>query len=292
MKYNSKKKHSFFEKRSIISTILLILFLIVFLFLDNYPSLQPMRDSWIYILISKAMYSSVILYFAWLSNKKPPLFERSMISAFALLPWIPFLIKSDRIILLLKMAIFLVLLFLYAKHFLTNKKYYIVTNTVTLFLALIFIKAVNDYTYLYDSGGIHFWQISLIVAVVIASIFIVLLLENKIQLEDDRTLEMVMASILVMGMSFVLVAYTISNLNYALDLSKPVYYGTIILEKRIDAGSRGPTDYVFTAIVNGEEKEFIVDQSEYFHKKVGDSFKVLLYSGAFGHEYYIYDYNR
>jgi hypothetical protein len=213
-------------------------------------------------------------------------------SAFALLPWVPLLIKSDRIILLLQMAIFLVLFVLFAKHFLTDKKYSVVTNTVTLFLGMIFILAVKGYTYLHDSGGIHFWQIALIVAVVITLIFTVFLITDKIQLDDDRTSEKVMAPILVLGMSFILVAFTISNLNYALDFSKPVDYATTILEKRIGTGYRRSTDYVFTANVNGEEKEFNVDQSEYFRKEVGDSFTVLLYFGAFGHEYYIYDYNR
>ena len=260
--------------------------------MDKYPSLQPMRDSLIYILISKTVLSCVVLYFAWLSNKKTPLFERIMISTFALLPWLPLLTKSYRIIMLLQMTIFLVLFVLFAKHFFTDKKYSVVTNAVTLFLGVIFIMSVKEYTYLHDSGGIHFWHIALIVSVFITLFFTVLLIKDKIQLEDDRTSEKVAAPILVLGMSFILFAFTISNLNYALDLSKPVDYATTIIEKRIDSESRRSTDYIFTAKVNGEEKEFNVDQSEYFRKQVGDSFTVLLYSGAFGHEYYIYDYKR
>lgn len=262
------------------------------MFLDNYPSLQPMRDCWIYILINKTVISGIVLYFAWLSNKRPLLFERIMLSAFALLLWIPLLIKSDRTILLLQMAIFLVLFVLFVKHFLTDKKYNVVTITVTLFLGLIFIQTVKYYTYLHNSGEIHFWQIAFIAAVIITLTFTVFLIRDKIQLKDDRISEKVAAPILVLGMSFILVAFMISNLNYVLDSSKPVAYAATILEKRIDTGYRKSTDYVFTANVNGEEKEFNVDQSEYFHRKVGDSFMVLLYSGAFGHEYYIYNYSN
>ena len=278
MKY-TKKKPSFFKRRPIISTILVACILFAVMFLDNYPSLQPMRDSWLYILISKTLISGAVLYFAWLSNKKPPVFERMVLSAFAVLPWVPLLIQSYRMILLLQMAIFLVLFVLFVKHFLTDKKYNVVTITVTLFLGLIFIQTVKDYTYLHHSGGIHFWQIALIASVVITFIFTVNLIKGKIQLKDDRISEKIAAPLLVLGMSFIFIAFAISNLNYALDSSSAVDYASIILEKRIDSGYRRSTNYVFTANVDGEEKEFNVDQSEYYHKKVGDSFVVAALLG-------------
>ena len=291
MKY-TKKKPSFFKRRPVISTILIAIILFAVMFLDNYPSLQPMRDSWLFILISKTLISGAVLYFAWLSNKKPPVFERMILSVFALLPWVALLLQSYRMILLLQMAIFLVLFVLFTKHFLTDKKYNVVTITVTLFLGMIYIQSVKDYTYLHHSGGIHFWQISLIAAVIITFAFTVFLIKGKIQLKDDRISEKIAAPILVLGMSFIFIAFTISNLNYALDSSKPVDFASTILEKRIDSGYRRSTNYIFTANVDGEEKEFNVDQSEYYHKKVGDSFVVQLYLGAFGHEYYIYDYSK
>lgn len=291
MKCNSRrKKQSFFEQKPIVSTFMFVLFFIAFMFLDNYPSLQPMRDSWIYIIISKAAISGVILYFTWLRKKRPPIFEKIAVSIFALLPWAPLFIKSGRAILLVQMILFYILLIIFIKHFSTDKKYTTVTNAVTLFIGMIIILSVKDYTYLHNSEGIHFWEIALIIALLVAAVFTILMVNNIIKLEDDRTSERIMAPILVLGMTFILVAFTISNLNYSLDFSKPVDYAATVLEKRIDTGYRSPTDYVFSANVNGEEKEFNVTQSEYFHKNIGDSFSVRLYQGAFGHEYYIYSY--
>lgn len=289
MEENENKEQSF-GNCSVILTVLFIVLYFVFTIMEISPSFAPMRGSLKYILLSKTVLSGVVLYFAWASKIKPPVSERIIISAFALMTWVPLIIKSDRIVLLLQITVFLVLLTHYIVHSMTPQKHSVVTIAVIFVSGISIMWAVVRNRYLNDPLGIHFWQASLAAAVVITLVFIILLIMNKIHLKDQRIPAKILSSIQVLYTSFILIACIINALNYALDFSKPS--DATISKKNIETGYNDSTTYFFTVKINDRYRNYEVYKSEYNEKQVGDIYANEIYSGAFGDEYYFYDYDK
>ncbi len=82
---------------------------------------------------------------------------------------------------------------------------------------------------------------------------------------------------------------SISQMNYAFDLSRPQTVGTVITEKENHrtAGRYGRTRYCLTLNNGGEEIQLEVYWSEYDRVNEGDNYLVHLHEGAFGLPYYI-----
>lgn len=190
--------------------------------------------------------------FTWIWEKQAPLFEKIALSISALTPWSRAIIKSPRTDLLLQMILFYTLLIILIKHFITNKKCTTISTIVTLFLGIrvLFPK----YTYLHNSGDVHFWKIGLTAASFVTITFIVLTIKQKIHLQNNRIPEKICSYLLVFRATFVLAAYTIANLNYALDHSKSIAYPATVLKKEIRSGTRGATSYVLITNINNEKK--------------------------------------
>ena len=284
---NKRKQKSFLSTHPIVLIIAIPMLTFLFMALLVHPNLQPMRDSLLYSIIFKSVISGFVLYFTWFGKKRPIIIEKALLSIVALMPWASLFISSHRLILLIPSVLFVIFILCLLIHFLTDRKYNGITCTVTSLLLLIVIIPVNYYTFLYNSRGIHFWQIGLIMSILITVSFTALLIKGKIKLKDNSTSDKVISSILLFIMSFFCISFMMSNFNYTLDTSKPVEYSTVIISKRVKVKYKKPTRYIIVAKVRNVKKEFYVNQSEYYHKGAGDSFKVLLYSGAFGDEYFI-----
>lgn len=283
------KKQAIFNQQSFIAVALIILCSVIFMFSENSPSLQPPKINWIYI-VTKMPISVVIVYYAWFSQIKPVVFERILVTIVALLPCFSLIIDSCRIILLIQAVLFIILFLVLIKNYLFKKRFSVITIVLTIFLGLLVVIA-QDYTFVQDSKGIHFWQIGLILAAIITAVFTILLLANKFKLGKVNAFGKVAIPTFVFAMSFLFIAFTICNLNYVLDTSMPTEYETTIVDKYKNSGYRGHKTYTFTAEVMGEEKNFYVSQSEYNEKEIGDTLSISFFSGAFGHEYYVEDNN-
>ena len=82
---------------------------------------------------------------------------------------------------------------------------------------------------------------------------------------------------------------TIANFNYILDKSAPTeYYAEIQNKRRIDK-TKGGDDYEFTLAIDGKTFTLEVSSAEYNHYKMGDTYRMNRYAGAFGEPFFIAD---
>ena len=265
---------------------LLLIFgaMLVLMFLMYRPELQSMRDSLGYQIVVKMIPTGVLLFFAWVAKSRPPKAGQILMTLMAVVFWLSLIIPSRRILLLSVMILVFVgigyLLYLWFRSGKIHKP----LLAATAFFGLMFMQFNMDYTFL--DGKEHYWQISLVLALVVGAVGCYLMMKGMIVLEDDRISEKICWCFVATFAAFVLFWVTVTNLNYLLDFSQPQQCFMTIADKDIDS-SRSGTYYEFTLVYEGKEIELDVSQSEYFQYEIGDSFSVDLYQGFFGDAYYI-----
>ena len=156
----------------------------------------------------------------------------------------------------------------------------------TLFFGIMVLSAMKDYTYVRNNDAFRYWQISLVLALLMGAAAWYLLVHGYIRLKDDRMSEKVCWCIMAVFASFVLIWATANNLNYMLDLSEPEQFHAVIIDKEIDNSGKD-THYEMTVIIGDEQIQMNVSQSVYFHHEIGQTLPVDLYKGFFNHPYYI-----
>ena len=265
---------------------LLLIFgaVLVLMFLMYRPELQSMRDSLSYQIVVKMIPTGVLLFFAWVAKSRPPKAGQILMTLMAVVFWLSLIIPSRRILLLSVMILVFVgigyLLYLWFRSGKIHKP----LLAATAFFCLMFMQFNMDYTFL--DGKEHYWQISLVLALVVGAVGCYLMMKGMIVLEDDRISEKICWCFVATFAAFVLFWATVTNLNYLLDFSQPQQCFMTIADKDIDS-SRSGTYYEFILVYEGKEIELDVSQSEYFQYEIGDSFSVDLYQGFFGDAYYI-----
>lgn len=227
------------------------------------------------------------LGFVWISQYAPPRAVQILLTASLLTLWLPGIRwVSARIYILVDTVFFLAVACAALWVWFRKGKY----RVPTAFAAVLILNCLSDtqlYTFVQNPGGLHFWQFALPFAVIGAVICILLLLQDKIQLEDNRLSERMLLPILVCGVCFCALWLTAENLNYALDASTPMCFETVVTEKRSEYHSRSGTHYYLTVQLNGDVVELSIYQGEYENVQIGDTYPVLQYDGAFGNAYYV-----
>ena len=291
-KMRSHRAKRYSDNKSIVSTVIIVITGIALMVAEMLPALQPLRDNTAFIIITKAAISALVLFCAWLYAKRPSrLYERVVISVFAAVPWLYMFSGTSRTALLAETVVFYLLVISLIKTFFTDKCYSVVTEGVVLFLSVSLLSSCQDYAFIDDPRGFHFWQISLVVMAVATAVYIVLLKTGKARLTDSRTSEIVASVVLLAFGSFMFTVMTATNLNYALDISSPQEFYAEITDMDIDVKAKTPTEYTLTVNFRGEQMEINVSQSEYYAAKTGDNAVILLHNGAFGHSYFIYSHS-
>ena len=265
---------------------LLLIFgaMLVLMFLMYRPELQSMRDSLSYQIVVKMIPTGVLLFFAWVARSRPPKAGQIIMTLMAVVFWLSLIIPSRRILLLSVMILVFVGIGYLLYLWLRNGKIHKPLLAATAFFCLMFMQFNMDYTFL--DGKEHYWQISLVLALVVGAVGCYLMMKGMIVLEDDRISEKICWCFVATFAAFVLFWTTVTNLNYLLDFSQPQQCFMTIADKDIDS-SRSGTYYEFILVYEGKEIELDVSQSEYFQYEIGDSFSVDLYQGFFGDAYYI-----
>lgn len=288
----NKKKNSFADNHPIWFFLLFLVGICIFTFFENSSSTIRIRKNLVYKLLCALVFSVFFLYFTWFSKHKPDKkAEQIVISLFSVSQFLAISPIPDRIYYLFQFTVSSLFTYIALKHFASDKKYHEVTVVAFALSALTCFMTIKDYTYLKNSYGFHFWQFGIVGSIIITGIYLYLFyIKKDIKLETDTKFERISAIFLVTVGSLIVFTLSINNFNYALDFSKPSYYQCVIKDKQIDSGYRGGTDYIFSADIHGEEKDFYVSKSEYFSKAPGDKFSVELYNGAFGQKYFTYKY--
>lgn len=257
-----------------------------YMMLSFRPEYQPLRDTIVWKISGKLVFSGVILYFAWLSPHHPPRGGQTIMTLMATIFWQTMVIPSNRF-LLLCMTVYSFsgigyLLWL----MITKKKNNEPLMFATMYLVIMVMSAMKDYTYVYDNNATRHWQICMILALLTGAAAWYLMYHGYIRLKDDRTSEKVCWCIMALFCGFVLPWMTINNMNYMLDLSEPERFDMVIVDKEIDNSGKD-TDYEMTLRFRDEEIELNVSQSVYFRYEIGQTLPVDLYQGFFNDPYYI-----
>lgn len=266
----------------------LIVFGIAFIVIEVFPFALLIRTSFWYNLVLKTLVSIAVLYFTWIQGKSPRLPVKILLTiAWILFVWLPLVVYSDRVLLLLDSGVLFVLLFCVLYLYLRYKRWYGVLNACTLIVGMYCFFAMDRYTFVNTSADLHFWVIPLLISIFSAVICAVLLYKRKIVLKDNRVSERICLPIVIFGLCFSILWSTLCNLNYILDTSVPTAYSSSIVSKEIRTHSRGPADYIFRVRINGDIVEINVSSVQYDSHDEGDPYPILLYDGAFSDPYYI-----
>ncbi|MBQ8174303.1 MAG: hypothetical protein IJ009_02755 [Clostridia bacterium] len=77
------------------------------------------------------------------------------------------------------------------------------------------------------------------------------------------------------------------HLNYLLDTEEPSTYEIVIVEKDRINHMKGMDEYRFIFELNGEERRINVPSYVYREHKIGDTYEIYSYNGAFGKPFYV-----
>ena len=229
-----------------------------------------------------------VLYFAFIHSSRPTVMGRilAVVSVVNMLQGA--LLPFPRLTMLLS-AILLVSHAAYCARYLFLSAYLsfrpALNGYLLMFETLMTVVGVTAYTFVEPTKFLHFWEIPLILSLLLTGITVFFLVKGTIELKDDRLSERIALPFLVLLMSFALLTFTVENLNCALDTSKPTAYTVTVQDKHRSAGKM--TRCFLTVTVAGQELELDVAASEYREAEIGDPVVVEVYEGAFGKAYCI-----
>ncbi len=159
----------------------------------------------------------------------------------------------------------------------------ILNGGLILYESLMTISGMSSYTFVEKPVFMHFWEIPLLLSLLLTGVTVYFLAKGSIHLRDDRLSERIALPFLVLLFSFVLMTGTIGNLNRALDTSDPTAYTVTVKDKHKTGGKN--TDYYLTVTVEGREMDMDVSVTTYRETEIGAPMTVEVYEGAFGKAY-------
>jgi len=257
-----------------------------YMILSFRPEFQPLRETILWKIAGKLVFSGVLLYFAWVSPGHPPRGGQIIMTLMATVFWQTMVIPSNRFVLLCMTVYVFAGIGYLLRLMITKKKSNDPLLFATLFLGIMVLSAMKDYTYVRDNDAFRHWQISLVLALAAGAAAWYLMFHGYIRLKDDRMSEKVCWCILAVFGAFAMIWSTANNLNYMLDLSEPERFDMVIVDKEIDTSGKN-TDYEMTLRFRDEVIELNVSQSVYFRYEIGQNLPVDLYQGFFNDPYYI-----
>ena len=229
-----------------------------------------------------------VLYFAFIHSSRPTVMGRilAVVSVVNMLQGA--LLPFPRLTMLLS-AILLIAHAAYCARYLFLSAYLsyrpALNGYLLMFETLMTVVGVTTYTFMEPTKFLHLWEVPLVLSLLLTGITVFFLVKGSIELKDDRLSERVALPFLVLFMSFILLTFTVENLNCALDTSDPIPYTVTVQDKHRSAGKM--TRCFLTVTVEGQELDLDVPLSDYREAEVGDPVAVEVYEGAFGKAYCI-----
>ena len=288
-KKRSRKKCSRLNNE-LLRWILLISLWLGVVFVTNLPQLQDLRDSVVYIVVTKAVITGVLLYLTYFrKSKKQPKGACVLLTGYALTPWLALVIPSDRVVLALHLAWMFASIGYQVYLNLKHRENTMLLLCTTAILSVLLVMSFSQAYVFPDTAAwdLPFWPVSVAVMALATAAAVYLVVKGYWYLKDDRTSEKVCLCILVAFVAFMITEFSLWHVNYIFDTSEPVTYELTVEEKDIYTHTKGGTDYILIGTLNGQRLEMDVSQSEYYHYELGDKLPVSYYEGFLGQPYYI-----
>jgi hypothetical protein len=227
-----------------------------------------------------------VLYFAFIHSSRPTVTGRILAVASVVNMMQRAILPFPRLTLLLS-AILLVSHAAYCARYLFLSAYLsyrpALNGYLLMFETLMTVVGVTTYTFMEPTKFLHFWEIPLILSLLLTGVTVFFLVKGSIELKDDRLSERIALPFMMLILSFAILTFTVQNLNCALDVSEPTAYTVTVQDKHRSGGKM--TRCFLTVTVEGQELDLNVAASDYRETEVGEPAVVEVYEGAFGKAY-------
>ncbi len=266
--------------------LLTILAIVALTALSILPILQPLYESMLFQILLRTVLSGLILFFTFIKAPPMPWFTKGTLVLAVLLLWYPFVIDSQRILLLLELftvyALFAALIY----HELFQRRGITVLVTVTVILAMCSMADMGAYAYI-GTKVFPFWQVGAAIAVLFGMIYGWLEYTGRTALKVRKLSCYILNIFIAMFLGFYVGWNAACHLNYALDTGTPIKQSFEIVDAEIDGGYRKLTEFIFVVQVDGQDMELQVSESDFYAHDIGDNIEVTLYNGFFHEPFYI-----
>ena len=284
MRRRRRRYGSFFEDTiigiilSIVFKILLASFILLTLIFITYKLPHTY-----FIIVLNCVASTFIIYFTFISEKRPKGKGKIISCIVAASLWY-ILLTHTRGATLAHTAVIYLLVTYIIYSYIVKRQISSVLNGEALGLIVIYVPYFSKALYRDDfSSSIRFLIIPVILTVLSIPLVIWLTNIGIIRFDDDGPL---VTLLLTMLFVFALSFSSIINLNYALDTSDAKPVAANIVERYEEHATRAGMDYFFVLDINGVEYTYQITWREYNKYAEGDEYRLALYSGAFGEPYY------
>lgn len=278
---NIRKRYESDRKGFLLRTAYLLV-MIAYALLEFLPSFITLRQTVVFDIFSRICISSLPLYFAYLSKKRPKyLFQKLLMAFMAAFFWLGLLGISGKIRMIIVLAFCWVSILYTVGLWIVKDEHFPVFNWIMfLFTFIIMLSGLSSYTFLNSPGALQFWVLPLILGILCGVICAVLLINGTIVLKDNRISERVALVIVTVAVGFFMFMSTAYHLNYALD-PDPARAETVVITKMEIRSSGKSTYHELYFWYGGEERKVDVSTDTYNMTEVGDRFDILVYDGAF-----------
>jgi hypothetical protein len=256
--------------------------MIAYALLEFLPSFITLRQTAVFDIFSRICISSLPLYFAYFSKKRPKyLFQKLLMTFMAAFFWLGLLGISGKIRMIIVLAFCWVSILYTVGLWIVKDEHFPVFNWIMfLFTFIIMLSGLSSYTFLDSPGALQFWILPLILGIVCGVICAVLLFSGTIVLKDNRISERVALVIITVALGFFMFMSTAYHLNYALD-PDPARAETVVITKMEIRSAGKSTHHELYFWYGGEERKVDVSSDTYDLTEVGDRFDILVFNGAF-----------
>ena len=278
---NIRKRYESDRKGFLLRTAY-VLVMIAFALLEILPSFLALRQTAVFDIFERICFSSLPLYFAYFSKKRPKyLFAKLLMTFIAAFFWLGLLGISGKIRMIIVLAFCWVSTLYTVGLWIIKGEHFPVFNwSIFVFVSIIMLSGLSSYTFLNSPGALQFWILPLILGILCGVICAVLLINGTIVLKDNRISERVALVIATVAVGFFMFMSTAYHLNYALD-PEPARAETVVITKMEISSSGKSTYHELYFWYGGEERKIDVSSDTYDLTEVGDRFEIIVCNGAF-----------
>ena len=278
---NIRKRYESDRKGFLLRTAYLLV-MIAYALLEFWPSFITLRQTAVFDIFSRICISSLPLYFAYFSKKRPKYFFQKLLMTFmSAFFWLGLLGISGKIRMIIVLAFCWVSILYTVGLWIIKDEHFPVFNwSIFAFIFIIMLSGLSSYTFLNSPGALQFWILPLILGILCGMICAVLLINGTIVLKDNRISERVALVIVTVAVGFFMFMSTAYHLNYALD-PDPARAETVVITKMEIRSSGKSTYHELYFWYGGEERKVDVSTDTYNMTEVGDRFDILVFNGAF-----------
>ena len=278
---NIRKRYESDRKGFLLRTAYLFV-MIAYALLEFWPSFITLRQTAVFDIFSRICISSLPLYFAYFSKKRPKYFFQKLLMTFlSAFFWLGLLGISGKIRMIIVLAFCWVSILYTVGLWIIKGEHFPVFNwSIFVFIFIIMLSGLSSYTFLNSPGALQFWILPLILGILCGVICAVLLINGTIVLKDNRISERVALVIVTVAVGFFMFMSTAYHLNYALD-PDPAHAETVVITKMEIRSSGKSTHHELYFWYGGEERKVDVSTDTYNMTEVGDRFEIIVCNGAF-----------